>query len=78
MKGDKMTVQEKFCRFCVVWVAYLVGVFALLKLILVPTLGDVCVVVAVVIGLLAWAIGFFKWGPILGNWDSDKAKEYHS
>ena len=73
-----MTAQEKFKRFCVAWVAYLVGGSALLKWVLVPTLGDVSVVVAVLVGLLAWAIGFFKWGPIRGNWDSDKAKEGHS
>ena len=73
-----MTVQEKFGRFCVVWVAYLVGILAMLKWILVPMFGDACVVVAVVIGLLAWAIGFTKWGPILGNWGSGKAQEDHS
>ena len=78
MKGGKMTVQEKFKRFCVACVAYLVGTFALLKWLLVPKFGDACVVVGVVIGLSAWAIGFFKWGPILGNWDSEKAKECHS
>ncbi len=67
-----MNVQEKFKRFCIVWIAYLAGGFALLKWILVPALGDICVVVAVAIGLLAWVIGFFRWGPILGNWDSGK------
>ena len=70
-----MSAQEKFKRFCVAWVAYLVGGFALLKWVLVPTLGDICVVVVVVVGFLAWAIGFFKWGPILSNWDSRKAGE---
>ena len=46
--------------------------FALLKWVLVPKLGDVSVVVGVVIGLLAWVIGFLKWGPILGNWGTRK------
>ena len=68
-----MNAKVKFRIFCVAWVAYLVGGTALNKWILVPALGNICVVVAVVVGLLAWAIGFFKWGPILGNWDSDKA-----
>ena len=73
-----MTVQEKFKRFYVAWVAYLLGSIALLKWVLVPKLGDVSVVVVVVIGLVAWAIGFFKWGPILGNWDTAKEKECYS
>ena len=73
-----MTVQEKFKGFCVAWVAWLVGSFALLKWVLVPKLGDVSVVVGVVIGLLAWAIGFLRWGPILGNWGTRKQKEHSS
>ncbi len=66
-----MTNQEKFKRFFIAWIAYLVGSFALLRWVLVPQFGDISVIVAVVIGLLAWVIGFFKWGPILGNWQPD-------
>jgi hypothetical protein len=71
-----MSNQEKFKRFCVAWAAYLVGSFALLKGVLVPQLGDISVVVGVAVGLVAWAVGFFKWGPILGNWDTTKQKEH--
>ena len=70
-----MSNQEKFKRFCVAWAAYLVGSFALLKWVVVPQLGDVTVVVGVAVGLVAWVVGFFKWGPILGNWNTRKQKE---
>lgn len=73
-----MSNQERFRRFCVAWAAYLVGSFALLKWVLVPQLGDVAVVVGVGVGLVAWGVGFFKWGPILGNWNNRKQQQHRA
>lgn len=73
-----MTNQEKFKRFCVAWIAYLVGSFVLLRWVLVPHFGEIPVIVGVAIGLLAWVIGFFKWGPIFGNWYTSKQKKHNT
>ena len=70
-----MTNQKRFGIFCAVWVAYVLGSFALLKWVLVPQLGDTSVIVGVAIGLIAWVIGFFKWGPILGNWEPQEISQ---
>ena len=70
-----MNSKEKFVRFIGVWVTYLIGSFALLKWMLVPRWGDVCVMVAVALGLSAWVLAFIAWGPIRGNWDTGHAEK---
>jgi len=67
-----MTIRKKFAVFCLGWGIYLVACFPLLKWVLVPQFGDVSVVIAVVLGMVAWLVGFLKYGPVLGNWDKPK------
>lgn len=68
-----MKTKEKFLLFVGVWLTYLIVSIVLLKWVVVPMLGpglgDACVVVNVIIGLVAWGMAFFSWGPIRGNWD---------
>ena len=77
-----MKTKEKFLRFVGVWVTYLIVSFALLKWMVVPKLGtglgDVCVGTSVVVGLIAWGMAFFCWGPIRGNWDDQAEVKCHS
>ena len=63
-----MSNKEKFIRFCVVWLTFLITAFLLLKFVLVQKFGDFPVIISVSISLFLWVIFFLEWGPIRGNW----------